>query len=122
MTYPTYPDLAGKVALITGSSKGIGAATARALGANGVAVVINGRDPDAVEAMAKEIQAEGGTAFGVAADATDYEAVDRMRARAEAELGPIDILAAFSGSGNARPGPVENLSVEDWHSTVDGNL
>jgi len=63
-----YPDLAGKVALVTGSSRGIGAETARYLAANKVKVVINGRQAEAVERVAAEINASGGIAIGCVAD------------------------------------------------------
>lgn len=65
---PLYPDLAGKVALVTGSSRGIGAQTARWLAANKVNVVINGRQPEAVERVVVEINSSGGTAIGCIAD------------------------------------------------------
>ena len=61
---PAYPDLAGKVALVTGGSRGIGAAICRALAANGVKVAVNGRDAAAIAGVVSEIQAAGGQPSG----------------------------------------------------------
>src|SRR5215218_8125280 len=85
---PTYPDLQGKVALITGGSGGIGAATCRLLAANGARVAVNGRDEAKIDAVVEEIRSAGGEAVGVPADCTDLAAVEGMRRRAEEELGP----------------------------------
>ncbi|MGH2585998.1 MAG: SDR family NAD(P)-dependent oxidoreductase, partial [Dehalococcoidia bacterium] len=102
---PTYPDLAGKVALVTGGSGGIGSATCRLLAAGGARVVVNARDQAAIDALVGSITAGGGRAIGVSADCTDFAAVERMRQRAEDELGPVEILAAFVGGGGARVAP-----------------
>ena len=118
---PTYPDLQGKVALVTGGSGGIGAATCRLLAANGARVAVNGRDEDRIRATVEAIRADGGDAVGAPADCTDLAAVEGMRRRAE-ELGPIGIVAAFVGGGRARPGPLAQTTEEDWRSTVDGSL
>jgi 3-oxoacyl-[acyl-carrier protein] reductase len=119
---PTYPDLAGKVAAVTGGSGGIGAATCRLLAANGVKVAVNGRDEAKIGAVVDAIRSTGGEALGVAADCTDLAAVERMREQTQAELGPVGIVAAFAGGGRARPGPLAQTSEEEWHSTVDANL
>jgi 3-oxoacyl-[acyl-carrier protein] reductase len=119
---PTYPDLAGKVAVVTGGSGGIGAATCRLLSANGVKVAVNGRDEAKIGAVVGEIRSMGGEALGVAADCTDLAAVERMREQAEQELGPVGVVAAFAGGGRARPGPLAHTTEEEWHSTVDANL
>jgi 3-oxoacyl-[acyl-carrier protein] reductase len=119
---PVYPDLAGKVAVVTGGSGGIGAATCRLLAANGAKVAVNGRDPARIQAVVDAIRAAGGQAVGVAADCTDPAAVQRLRQQVEQELGPAEVVAAFVGGGRARPGPVAQVPVEDWRSTVDGIL
>jgi 3-oxoacyl-[acyl-carrier protein] reductase len=119
---PTYPDLAGKVAVVTGGSGGIGAATCRLLAANSVKVAVNGRDEAKIGAVVDTIRSTGGEVLGVAADCTDLAAVERMREQTEAELGPVGIVAAFAGGGRARPGPLAQTSEEEWHSTVDANL
>ena len=65
-----YPDLANKVAVVTGGSRGIGAATAKALAINGVSVALVGRDQAAIDATVGTIDAGGGRAVGVVADCT----------------------------------------------------
>jgi 3-oxoacyl-[acyl-carrier protein] reductase len=119
---PTYPDLAGKVALVTGGSGGIGAAACRLLAANGMKVAVNGRDEARIGVVVDPIRSSGGEALGVAADCTDLAAVERMRERVEEELGPVGVVAAFAGGGRARPGPVTQITEEEWRSTVEANL
>src|ERR687890_1144607 len=119
---PVYPDLAGKVVVVTGGSGGIGAVTCRLFAANGAKVAVNGRDPARIQAVVDAIRAAGGQAVGVAADCTDPAAVQRLRQEVEQQLGPAEVLAAFVGGGRARRGPVVEVPVEDWHSTVDGTL
>jgi 3-oxoacyl-[acyl-carrier protein] reductase len=118
---PSYPDLAGKVALITGSSHGIGAATCRLLAANGARVAVNGRDQAAIDTVIAGIQAAGGQATGVVADCTDFAAIEQMRQRVEQAFGPVDILGAFVGSGGAST-PTAQFSPEDWAATLNSNL
>jgi 3-oxoacyl-[acyl-carrier protein] reductase len=114
--------LDGKVAVVAGGSRGIGAATARALARNGARVLVTGRDATALDDMVAELRFDGAKACGVVADGVDDAAMERVRAVAEADLGPVDVLMAFVGNGTARPGPLHETSVEDWHSTVDGSL
>ena len=115
---PTYPDLAGKVAVVTGGSGGIGAATCRLLAANGAKVAVNGRDEAKISAVVNAIRSAGGEALGVAADCTDLAAIERMREQTEAELGLVGIVAAFAGGGRACPGPLAQTSEEESHCTV----
>ena len=119
---PVYPDLAGKVAVVTGGSGGIGATTCQLLAANGAKVAVNGRDQTRIDAVVDAIRAAGGHAIGVAADCTDLAAVQRLRQQVEQQLGPAEVVAAFVGGGRARPGPVTDVPEEDWQSTVDGTL
>ncbi|HKP99550.1 MAG TPA: SDR family NAD(P)-dependent oxidoreductase [Actinomycetes bacterium] len=119
---PIYPDLAGKVAVVTGGSGGIGAATCRLLAANGARVAVNGRDRARVQAMVDAIREGGGQAIGVDGDCTDPADVQRLHHVVEQELGPTEVLAAFVGGGRARPGPVAEVPEEDWQSTLDGSL
>ena len=119
---PTYPDLAGKVAVVTGGSGGIGAATCRLLAANGAKVVVHGRDETKIGAVASEICSDGGQAIGVSADVTDFGAIERMRGQVEDELGPVEVLAAFAASGGPPPGPTVRITEEEWRSAIDGNL
>jgi 3-oxoacyl-[acyl-carrier protein] reductase len=119
---PIYPDLAGKIAVVTGGSGGIGAATCLLLAANGARVAINGRDQARIDAVVDAIHATGGQAIGVTGDCTDLAAIERMRQRVEQDLGPAEVVAAFVGGGQARPGPVIDVPEADWQSTVDGSL
>jgi 3-oxoacyl-[acyl-carrier protein] reductase len=119
---PTYPDLAGKVALVTGGSGDIGAATCFLLAANGVKVAAHGRDEAKIEAVVDEIDSNGDRAIGVSAEVTDFAAIERMRERVEEELGPVEVLVAFAASGGPLPGPTVEISEEGWRAAVDGNL
>jgi 3-oxoacyl-[acyl-carrier protein] reductase len=119
---PAYPDLAGKVAVVTGGSGGIGASTCRLLAANGARVVVHGRDENRIAAVVDEIDSNGGRAIGVAAEVTDFVAIERMRERVEEEFGPVEVLAAFAASGGPPPGPTVEISEEGWRAAVDGNL
>jgi 3-oxoacyl-[acyl-carrier protein] reductase len=121
-TVGVYPDLAGKVAVVTGGSGGIGAATCRLLAANGARVAVNGRDQARIQAVVDAIHAAGGEAIGVTGDCTDLAAIERLRQQVEQDLGPAEVVAAFVGGGRARPGPVADVPEEDWRSTVDGSL
>lgn len=118
----TYAELEGRVAVVTGSSRGIGLETAKRLASNGASVGVVARGGDGVDRAVASIQAAGGRAVGVAADATSLEATEHVRERIESELGAVDFVAAFAGSGTARPGPVYELGEDEWHSTIDGNL
>jgi 3-oxoacyl-[acyl-carrier protein] reductase len=116
-----YDDLAGKVAVVTGGSRGIGAATARALAVNGALVAVVGREQAAIDATVESITTQGGRAIGVAADCTSEEALAALRGVVEAQLGPMDILAAFAG-GNGMPVPTERETGEHWRAVVDSDL
>jgi 3-oxoacyl-[acyl-carrier protein] reductase len=114
--------LAGKVALVTGSSRGIGAAIARHFAREGARVAVHGRDHEAVAAVASGIEAAGGKAAQVMADLTRFAEVEIIRRQVEEQLGPIEILVANAGGSIAPPGPVEETSEEGWRATVDANL
>jgi 3-oxoacyl-[acyl-carrier protein] reductase len=116
-----YPDLAGRVAVVTGGSRGIGAQTARALAANGTAVAIIGRDEQALAGVADSITAAGGEVLPIRADAT-VEADMRDAAATIAErLGPVDVLVPFAG-GNGMPVPTTEETVAHWREVVDSDL
>jgi 3-oxoacyl-[acyl-carrier protein] reductase len=114
--------LDGKVALVTGSSRGIGAAIARRFAREGASVVVHGRDTTALSAVVGEIEKVGGKAMSVTADVTKFEEIELLRAKVEKELGPIDILIANAGGSFTPPGPLEEITEEGWHASIDGNL
>jgi gluconate 5-dehydrogenase len=92
-------DLAGKRALVTGSSQGIGRALARGLAAAGAEIILNGRDEARLTAAAEDIGAKHTLAF----DVTDHEAVRKAVDTFEAETGPIDILVNNAGMQHRTP-------------------
>jgi NAD(P)-dependent dehydrogenase (short-subunit alcohol dehydrogenase family) len=116
-----YPDLAGKVAVITGGSRGIGARTAHAFGANRMRVAVVGRDPHALDSVREELWNHGAEAMAVVADCTRDEATSELAARVAEELGPVDVLATFAG-GNGRPRPSIELAADEWRRVLDGDL
>jgi 3-oxoacyl-[acyl-carrier protein] reductase len=114
--------LAGKVALVTGSSRGIGAAIARLFAQAGAKVALHGRDLAALSAVRADIERGGGRAIQVAADVTQFAELEGMRRDIERQLGPVDILVANAGGSFTKPGPLEETSEEGWHASLDGNL
>ncbi|WP_201799983.1 SDR family NAD(P)-dependent oxidoreductase [Andreprevotia sp. IGB-42] len=121
-TVPMFADLRGKVAVVTGGSRGIGAATCLALARNGVLLVINGRDPQALAASVAAVRAVGGEAIAVQADCTDLAQVERLRDEVEAHYGVPDFVLAFAGGGTGKPVPLHEISEQDWRSSLDNNL
>jgi 3-oxoacyl-[acyl-carrier protein] reductase len=114
--------LAGKVALVTGSSRGIGAAIAKRLAREGARVVVHGRDNQALSAVVGEIEQTGGEAIHVTADVTKFTEIETMRGEVEREFGPIDILVANAGGSFTAPGPLEEITEDGWRASIDGNL
>ena len=114
--------LTGKVALVTGSSRGIGAGIARLFAREGARVVLNGRDASALAEVAAQISHEGGHAVAMTADATRFDQLEAMRHRIEHSVGPIDVLIANAGGNPAPPAPLEDIAPDAWRAAIDGNL
>ena len=117
-----YADLRGKVALVTGGSRGIGAAICHRFAAHGVKVAVNGRDAAAIEAVVNAIRDGGSQAIAAPADITSFDAIEAMRKQIEEQLGPLDILVANAGGTLTRPGPIDQIDEASWRATVDANL
>jgi len=116
------PDLTDRVALVTGSSRGIGAAIATLFASHGAHVAVHGRDPHGIEAVTSRIRQAGGHAIAVSGDVTRADQIDAMREAIEQQLGPLDILVANAGGSATRPGPIAELSEADWRQVIDANL
>jgi 3-oxoacyl-[acyl-carrier protein] reductase len=115
------PVLDGRVALVTGGSRGIGAATAAMLARHGAAVGVGGRDLEAIDRVVGSIRAAGGRAVAAPADCTDPEALAGAYRGVLGAFGPVDLLAAFAGGGG-QPRPTEEVSPEEWRRVIDGDL
>src|SRR6187455_1191246 len=115
------PDLNGRIALVTGGSRGIGAAIAMALAEAGAAVAVNFRERAAdAEAVVAGIKSKGGRAITVAADVSQAAAVTGMIDRVAAELGPVDILVNNAGMAIVRN--IDDLTEADFDTTIAVNL
>ncbi|MBX5484669.1 MAG: SDR family oxidoreductase [Myxococcaceae bacterium] len=114
--------LKGKVALITGSSRGIGAEIARLFAKEGAQVAVHGRDRAALAAVREEIVGAGGKAIEVTGELTRFSDLEAMREQIEAELGPVDILVANGGGSFTPPAPLEEIPEDGWRASVEGNL
>ncbi|MCW4592253.1 SDR family oxidoreductase [Gluconacetobacter entanii] len=112
--------LAGRRALVTGASRGIGLTLARGLGRHGAKIVLNGRNPDALEAARTMLENEGLDAVTARFDVTDQDAVIAGVDAIEHEHGPIDILV--NNAGIQRRAPLEQFSRADWDALVATNL
>jgi gluconate 5-dehydrogenase len=115
-------DIAGRVALVTGSSRGIGNAIARGLAAAGAVVVLNGLDPDRLEKAREQLAADFGTEriFARAFDVTDAQAAADGVAWVEREVGPLRILV--NNAGVQHRVPLLDLDVADWDRVLRTNL
>ena len=114
--------VAGRVAWVTGGSRGLGAATAQLLAEAGALVAVGGRDATAIAQVVSTIDEAGGQAFAAAADSTDEDALRESYAALTEHFGqPVELLAAFAG-GNGHPRPTERVDLQEWHRVIDADL
>jgi NAD(P)-dependent dehydrogenase (short-subunit alcohol dehydrogenase family) len=111
--------LAGRLAVVTGASRGIGAATAEAIAAAGAHVVLAARDQEALDAVARSVRDAGGQATVVASDVSNPVDVERLFAAAEAAGPPVALVCA---AGVLTPAPFVETTSEIWQQTLAVNL
>ena len=119
-TYRNLYKLDGKVALITGGAGGIGSAISEALAAFGATVVLCGRNGAKAEALAAQIEAAGGKAWGASLDILDFEAVGRFVGQVVKRFGALDVLV--NSAGTHVDTPAEDYAEADWDRVLDLNL
>ena len=113
--------LANKVALVTGGSRGIGAAIAKRLAADGASVAITyAKDANAASAVVKAIEDRGGKALAIQADAADTKAINAAIDKTVATLGRLDVLV--NNAGTAIPKPFEQATLEEMDHMIDLNF
>ena len=113
--------LAGRIAVITGASRGIGAATAKIFTAEGAHVILVARTQGGLEEIDDEIRAAGGTATLVPMDLTDYNKIDEMGATIFERYGKLDILIANAGMLGTM-GPINHIDPKIWEQTLAVNV
>jgi len=110
----------GRIALVTGGGRGIGAATAMRFAAEGARVVISDLDVEPADAVAARIRSEGGTALAVASDVSERLAVEALVNRAVKEYGGLDILVTCAGI--LRDNLIHKMTDSDWDLVIDTHL
>lgn len=109
-----------KTALVTGASQGIGKATVLELAKHGYDIILAAREPDRLEAVATEVRSLGRQAYAIPTDVRDPVQVEQLMQQAIAQVGTIDVLV--NNAAIYYMGPVEDASLEDWHTILDTNL
>src|SRR2546422_8856385 len=113
--------LAGKVAVVTGGSRGIGAAITKRLAGDGASVAFTyAKGADAAASVVKEIERRGGKAIAIQADAADADAVKAAVEKAVATFGQLDVLV--NNAGTAIPKPFEETTLEEMDRVIDINI
>ena len=112
--------LAGRVAIVTGGSRGIGLTSARLLAEDGASVVVSGRDAARLEAAVKDLESLGAPAMAVAADAAKREDADRLVEATRERFGRLDVLV--NNAGITRDQLLVRMKDDDWDQVLDTNL
>ena len=113
-------DLSGRIALVTGSSRGLGLTLARGLAEAGATLVLNGRDEAVLSASVARLSGQGLRVSGYPFNVTDGAAIEEAVERIEREVGPIDILVNNAGIQNRQP--FENFPDDDFRALIEANL
>ncbi|MGW2425285.1 SDR family oxidoreductase [Streptomyces sp. NPDC001709] len=119
-TNTTSQPLAGRVAVVTGASSGIGEASAEQLASLGARVVVLARRADRLADLVARIEKNGGSAVAIAADVIDAAALQDAADRVEAEFGGADLL--LNNAGVMLPAPIEELATDQWRHQIDLNI
>lgn len=116
--------LAGRVALVTGSGRNLGRAIAVRLAAEGATVIVNDVDETGAKQVAKEIVTAGGHAVPTVGDMSDVDEVDRVFAEAESACGVVDVLVnnAYARGGESAWGPFLTIRPADWQTFLQANM
>lgn len=120
MTSSSSQPLSGRVAVVTGASSGIGAATAKLLAAQGAKVAALARRKDRLDDLVAEITAAGGIALALAVDVTSQKRVDDAAQQVAEQFGNVDLVV--NNAGVMLPAPIEERRIEDWQHMIELNL
>jgi 3-oxoacyl-[acyl-carrier protein] reductase len=112
--------LDGKVAIVTGGSRGIGAQVGGRLAEDGAAVVVSGRDDERLQRTVREWEAQGRAVLGIVADAANREDCERLVSTTRQHFGRIDVLV--NNAGMTRDQLLVRMTDEDWDRVIEGNL
>jgi 3-oxoacyl-[acyl-carrier protein] reductase len=109
--------LNGQIALVTGSTRGIGAGIAAEFARRGAAVALHGRDHAAADGVAAAIIRDGGKAMALTGDVTDFGQVESVRRQIEDTWGPVGVLVVNAGGSFTPPVPLEQIPEDGWRAT-----
>lgn len=114
-------NLKDKIVVITGAGSGIGAATAKLFGSHKAIVVVSDINLESAENVADEIQKEGGKAFALETDVTDFEQVEKLLHTVVDKHGRVDVMVNNAGIGGRQQAKTADHTMEDWHNVIAVN-